>query len=195
MTGRPLVGAAALALLAAAQALAGDRPALRPTHDVAVVYRIDVPGRSDTARITMTWANHGTKLRVDLPGDSGYGLVDIATEHMLVVVPRHRLVLQSKFDPRLMPGFAIPDDTRMTRAGADMVAGTPCTVWALAGPNGAGTACITEDGLLLRGEGHGNGAQQASGIEAVSVARGPQPASLFDPPPDYRRITGSGQSR
>ncbi len=67
------------------------------------------------------------------------------------------------------------------------MAGQTCEVWRLTGPHGTGKACITSDGLVLRAVGSMDEAGTGR-LEAVSVTYGPQPASLFAPPPDFRRM-------
>ena len=60
---------------------------------------------------------------------------------------------------------------------------TACVTWAVEAKRGAGTVCLTADGVALRGEGAVNG-RQGSFI-ATSVAYGPVAADLFSPPPGY----------
>src|SRR5689334_12365637 len=118
----------ALAVACVAPAWADSRPSLRPARDVAVTYRIEngKDGSGRAAEIRMTWADHGTKLRVDLPNATGYALVDFAANRMHLVMTKERIVLDTGFDPTLLPGFAIPENTRMTRAGSETVAGNSC---------------------------------------------------------------------
>ncbi|MDQ2805124.1 MAG: DUF4412 domain-containing protein, partial [Pseudomonadota bacterium] len=120
-------------------------------------------------------------------GQPQYALVDLASRHMTLVFPGQQTVLDAPLDPRLTPGFVIPPSTQMVRRGTDIVARTSCAVWDLRGDTGAGTACITADGLLLRGRGQVEGGLGGS-IEATAVTYGPQPASLFALPPGYVRM-------
>ena len=189
-----LRGAALLAFIAARSPLAAvaqDAPALRPTHDVAVVYRAfgspSPSGPEQDHTIRMAWGGRGQELRVEIDRLRTVALIDFRQQRVTMLVEPQRLALEFTLDPRLIPGFVIPADARITRAGTDTVAGQGCDVWHFTGWRGTGTACVTGDGLVLRAE--GTMANAGTGrVEAVSVAYGPQPAALFAPPPDYRRM-------
>ncbi len=74
------------------------------------------------------------------------------------------------------------------------MAGLDCTVWNLTGKQGTGSACITADGVVLRADGQAR--REGSGrLEATSVAYGPQPAALFEPPPGFQRMDLAGRRR
>jgi hypothetical protein len=193
-----LGGLAALALALAgaiSAAAAQDVPALRPTRDVAVVYRVvgspppsGLQGGAEQAHtIRMIWGDQGQELRVEVDRQSTVALIDFKRQRATMLIEPQRLALDFTLDPRLIPGFVIPADATVTRAGTDTVAGQTCEVWKLTGPRGTGEACITRDGLVLRAE--GSLADAGTGrLQAVSVAYGPQPALLFAPPPDFRRM-------
>ena len=188
------MGAALLAFTANPLALARaaqDTPALRPAHDVAVVYHVmgspPPSGAEQVHTVRMIWGDRGQELRVEIDRQQVVALVDFKRQRVTMLVEPQRLAIEFTLDPRLVPGFAIPPDARISRAGTDTVAGQGCDVWRLTGPRGTGTACITGDGLVLRAA--GTMADAGTGrLEAVSVAYGPQPAALFTPPPDYRRM-------
>jgi len=189
-----LTGGALLASMiahASLAAVAQDMPALRPTHDVAVVYRVvgspPPSGVEQVHTIRMAWGDRGQELRVEIDRQRTIALVDFKRQRVTMLVEPQRLAPDFTLDPRLIPGFVIPPDARVSRAGTDTVAGQGCDVWRLTGPRGTGTACVTGDGLVLRAM--GMMADAGTGrLEAVSVAYGPQPAALFAPPPDYRRM-------
>ena len=182
---RALLAGALLAL--APVASAAERPALQPTRDVAVEYRVEAAAAAPPQVIRMWWTDHGGELRIELAGQPSYVLADFKTAQMTMVLPPRKTVLEIPLDPRVAPGFIIPDDVEMTRRGTDIVAGTGCTLWDLRGKSGTGRACITADGLLLRADGH-LGGRAAGTIEAVSVAYGAQPAALFALPQGFRRM-------
>jgi hypothetical protein len=186
-----LAGAALLALALARNAAAQDVPALRPTHDVAVVYKVagspPPSGVEQAHTIYMIWGSEGRELRVQVDRQPTVVLVDFARQLITMLVEPQRLAIVFTLDPRLIPGFIIPPDATVTRAGTDTVAGLTCEVWKLTGPRGSGRACVTPDGLLLRASGSVDRGGTGR-LEAVSVVYGPQPASLFTPPPDFRRM-------
>jgi hypothetical protein len=189
MTARTMIlGGALLAL--APLCRAAEHPSLQPSRDVAVQYHVearDAGAESRPQMIRMWWTDHGGMLRIEMAGQPSYVLADFRTRRMTMVLPSRKTTLELPLDPHLAPGFVIPDDVAMTPRGSDTVAMTPCTLWDLKGPSGTGRACITQDGVLLRAEGH-VGAEAAGAIEAVSVAYGPQPPRLFTVPDGFRRM-------
>ncbi len=178
-----------LALLAALPAAAQQRPVLRPTRDLAVVYRVQAAGpagEAETRTVRMYWTGQGSRLRLEADGQPGFALVDYAAGRMQMVMPAQKAYAEVAFDRDHAPGLHIPANATVERGGNDSVAGVGCTIWAMRGPEGGGTACITDDGLLLRVRGSQPG--QAAALEAVSVTYGPQPASLFALPGGLRQV-------
>ena len=188
---RHSVIAAALLAVACSPAFSADLPLLHPDRDVAVVYRAE--GSSEGGRapqsgtIRMYWGDQGNKLRVELSGQPVVALIDFKRQRMGMLFEPGKVFFETKLDPRLVPGFVLPADANVARAGTDTVAGVGCTVWDLSGRRGTGSACITQDGVVLRAI--GEAAKKGSGrLEAVSVTYAPQPESLFAAPPDFRRM-------
>ena len=180
---------AALAVLSALPAAAQDRPILRPTRDLAVVYRVQATGpngQAETRTVRMYWTSQGTRLRLETEGQPGFGLVDYGAGRMTMVMLPQKAYAEVTFDADHAPGLNIPPGAAVDRSGTATVAGTACTEWTVRGPQGGGTACITSDGLVLRVSGAQPG--EAPAMEAVSVAYGPQPASLFALPSGLHRI-------
>ena len=177
---------AATALLALA---AAEHPPVRPAHDVAVTYRIQTigPDGSPASRILqMYWTANGTRLRLDSQDSAGYELIDYGASKMTLVLNARKVALNVAFDPHVAPGLNIPSDATMTKSGTGMMAGTPCTDWTIAAAQYTAHACITQDGLVLR---LSKAANATPALEAISVAYGPQPPSLFSIPPGYNQIT------
>lgn len=180
---------AALAILAALPAAAQDRPILRPTRDLAVVYQVQAAGpngEAETRTVHMYWTSQGTRLRLETDGQPGFGLVDYTAGRMTMVMLSQKAYAEATFDANHAPGLNIPPGAAIDRSGSDTVAGLACTEWTVKGPQGGGTACITNDGLVLRVRGPEPG--QPAAMQAVSVAYGPQPASLFTLPPGLRQV-------
>jgi len=80
--------------------------------------------------------------------------------------------------------FVFSDKMGFARKGTATVVGIPCTNWEVHRDNGSGTACITDDGLLLRGD----SADGNSHMIATKVSFGSLPDSVFQPPPGYRKM-------
>lgn len=180
---------AALGLLTALPAAAQERPAVRPSHDAAVVYHVQVAGPDGAARsrtLHMYWTGQGTRLRMELEGQPGFELIDFATNRMTMVMVDKGAYLEVPFSPGNAPGLTIPPGVALTRQGTDVVAGAQCTIWGMQGAHGGGTACITPDGLVLRVRGQGHG--DAAAMEAVSVVYAPQAPGLFTVPPGLKPL-------
>jgi hypothetical protein len=178
--------AAPLALaawLAATPALAQDRPpALTPTRDVAVTYRITGAPEGQTMRMSHS-ATQGL-VRTDLPGAMGWGVVDTrAGQGFLVMEPMRAIITMPGGQAR--PGVASPT-ARFTRAGTAKLAGLDCTVWRVEDQGRSGETCLTADGVMLRASGTVSG--QQSGIEAVEVRYGALDAALFQRPQGYQEM-------
>ena len=168
---------------------AQDRPTFPPTRDVAVEYQTSggPRGRSPhSATINFYYTTRGERLRADLP-NQGYMIVDTSGKRLTMVMIGPRVYLEVPYDPGRTPAFAPPRDAKFTRQGTDTVAGQNCTVWSVESKQGNGTACITADGVMLRGQGEGE--RGGGSLLAVRVSYGEQPEELFRPPPDFRRLT------
>lgn len=169
----------AAALLATSPALAQDRPPAFPTRDVAVTYRT---AGGDEMRIA--WHAGEQRMRMDMPGGRGAMVLDIKGRRAFMVMDAQRTVMELPVGEDMEQAGRIPDEARLTREGADRVAGHPCTVWRMEHEGERGTACITADGVMLRARG-ADGAQQ---MEAVQVTYAPQDAARFRPPAGYRSM-------
>jgi len=194
MIGRALT-AYALALLAvglpyappsaAAQQAAPDRPAMVPTREASVLYRMSKAGVEPVeARIT-TKAG-GSPMRLDMP-DGTYMLVDQAARSMAMVVPDEQTVLELPFEDGPQAQFQLNERMRFTRKGVDTVAAVRCTNWEVTLDRARGTMCISDDGIMLRSLGQDEAGRRNS-VEAISVSFAPAPASDFTPPSDFDRM-------
>jgi hypothetical protein len=182
--------AAALLLAALGPASAAPPPLLHPTRDVAVTYQIKAgpPGQPEQGRIVhLIWGDAGQRLRVQVSGQGMTALVNFPAHRMdLLIGGPPGIVVQMPMRDNVIPGFALPADVSTTPLGTARVAGIGCTRYAFAGREGTGRACITSDGVVLRAQGAGT--QGSAHLVAISVAYGPQPASVFEVPPGYQRM-------
>ena len=181
--------ATALGLAMAAPAAADDHPpVMRPSRDVVVEYHVAgvTAGqhRSDTVRMYFT--DHGMKLRIEPVGQPGYSIVDRSAARMVMVMTQQHIYMEVPYDPQRVMAFE-GKDTTFTRVGTDTVAGIGCTVYDAKRSDRSGQVCLSDDGLLLRAKSD-DPAQAGGGLEATSVTYGPQPASLFAPPPDFQKM-------
>ena len=180
-------------------AAAQQQPLAMPSRDVAVRFKVqDTPptmdrvawlvaeglvrteGRALTQRVTHLIDTRSGQVTVLLDSErSFHALGRVAS----VMMQEHSFV---------RPG------TRLTREGADRVAGLACTVWRVdrqgSSPDDVRRACITEDGVPLRlVEGTGSDAETL--YEAADVTYGPLDPAQFRVPPGYRSTTPEAPAR
>ena len=184
---------AVLALLAAAlcsgfPAWSDDRPAIFPTRDVDVLYRMpqaDAPGGPRVLEQRMRYGVSSHKLRVDPPSPGLYMIVDYASHHLETIRDAERMVMEIEA-PGPMPGGAgTSAAARFQRHGTAQVAGMACTEWETKDASGQpALVCLTDDGVLLRAAGGGRVL-----LEAMRVTYGTIDPTAFRIPDGYQRIT------
>ena len=192
MTRGILGGLMAVAILvpAMAPAMAQERPAILPTRDVAVTYRASGPvqGQQREQELKVAFTAGGKLMRVEgIGGGPGAGadvIVDHTAQRMTMVMAEDRRFMEMAVNNAFSRGFLVSDTMKFMRRGAESVAGVKCTVWDITSADGNGNACITEDGVMLRG----NGIDGKGAIVATAVAYGPQPAANFKPPAGFSKI-------
>ncbi len=180
------------AILLATPALAQDRPAnLQPTRDVSVTYRVlgvQMPGGGQAPQITIATLASEAKMRVDMgaviPGMNAWGLTDMRSGRSDVVMEGMRTVIPNPGGQDLTRALRLAETARMTRADAGTYAGTRCTNWRWENQGQRGTACLTDDGVMLRAANEGG-----QGMEAVQVQYGAQDPARFRLPQGYRQMT------
>jgi hypothetical protein len=175
---------AAVAWLVPAVALAAS-PAVQPTRDVDVTYRVPVPGGGDASILQrLRWSAAGRRQRVDMPTSGTWMVLDFNARRMAVVRDAAREVLDMPAPPGAdQPGAG----AAFTQVGASSVAGLACTEWRTVDTRGAETqACYTGDGVLLRAT-----AGTRVLMEAIHVAYTPQGADVFQTPADYAHTQSS----
>lgn len=181
---RRLVVTAFASALLAAPAFAQDRPAIFPTRDVAVQYRM-TGGPQPGTEMTMSWRTNGQLMRVDMPGGLGYMVADQANNRGFMVMEAQRMIMDIPA-PQAAAHQEILRNARFTREGSGTVAGTACTNWQYQSGQQTGKACITSDGVMLRSETMVNG--QPVTLEAVRVEYGAQDASRYARPQGYQQM-------
>lgn len=199
---RRMAMALVLAAAPAAAALAQERPTMLPTRDVMVTYRASGPaparpgatGPAGTRQQDMKVAIQagGKLMRIEALGGGaaagGYVIVDREAQRMTMVVTQDRRFMELPANDAVSRGFLLNESMTFARRGLDTVAGVKCTLWEVTSQEGAGSVCVTDDGVMLRARGQdGRGA-----LEATAVQYGPQPASLFRPPADFAKIEMPG---
>jgi hypothetical protein len=173
---RSLLGAV-MAISFSLPALTQEAPRLFPARDVAVTYRVS--GAGPMQEVTMAWAAAPRLMRVELPG-MGYTIADFAGQNGFMVMQMPQPMVMDIPMAQAAAHVRALESARFTRLGADRVAGIACTNWRHEGPQGSGTGCFTEDGVMLRSQGSAPGVQGA--LEALRVTYGPQEIARFQRP-------------
>jgi len=114
-------------------------------------------------------------------------LLDRAVERVEVVLPAAGLAMELPQGAGIAQGFILGEGMHFRRTGSATIIGRACTIYEVTLETSHARACLTDDGLLLRGEGTDATGRHAT-IEATKVAFGPQQAGLFSPPDTYRYI-------
>jgi hypothetical protein len=190
-----------LILLLATPALAQQRPLVQPSRDVAVSYQVRgvaVPGMPPgPQRMEVAYSAVEQRLLLASPGyPQGYAVVALAARSILLVLPAARAYIPMPMRGPEMALLSGDPGLSFTASGSDRVAGLRCTVWRIVetgaggrpdrqtGSRRGGSACITADGVLLRGD-DGRGGRS---VVATSVRYGHQPAARFAVPQGFHRI-------
>ncbi len=198
MRGAGFSAAVTLALLTVSGAAAAqERPAIFPTRDVDITYRMvqaDAPGGARLLEQRMRYAVAARKLRVDPPSPGLYVIVDYATHHLETIREAERMVMETDA-PGAMPGGAPSSGASSSgafkRHGVAEVAGLRCTEWETKDASGEPTlACLTDDGVLLRAVGGGRVL-----LEAAKVTYGTIDPAAFRIPDGFSRLTPPPLSR
>lgn len=178
-----ILAAALLAALPLA-AQAQERPQVFPSRDVAITYR--VAGQGQQAELTMLWSAAQRLMRMNMPQGMGYMVADHQAQRGFMVMEAMRMVMDVPMQQAA--GYQRDfENARFTRGGTEKIAGHDCTVWRYQSASGQGEACITNEGVLLRGQGAAQGAG-AGRMEAVRVVFAPQDAGLFRRPQGYQTM-------
>jgi hypothetical protein len=187
-----LVFLALAAWLLAAPVWAQQRPLVQPSRDVAVSYQVRgvaVPGAPPGPQsMDVAYSAIEQRLRLASPGyPQGYAVVALAARSILLVLPAARSYVPMALRGPEMALLTGDPGLRFTPAGRDTVAGLRCTIWGIVDTSAGGrrgNACITADGVLLRGD-DGRGGRS---VVATSVRYGHQPAARFAVPDGFHRI-------
>jgi hypothetical protein len=184
--------AAALTVLALAAPAAAQEPPRIPTRDYAATYamtgfRAEAP---KTMRISFSAATRRQRIDMAEAGRDMSMIMELGGQRMWMLEHARRRAME--LAPGAGPGREVPagplePDARLTRIGTDRVAGHACTVYRVVRQGQPpGTACVTGDGIMLRGEFEGGG--RRGRMEATELSLAAQPRERFEVPADYRTM-------
>lgn len=184
----PALGLALLATTAAqSQALAPNqaRPPSFPTRDVVVTYRVLGNASPQTPReFTVAALAAEGRLRVESPSMPAWALADRRTGRTEMVMDSMRVVTPSPVrQDEAMRYLRMVETARLTGAGNSTQAGQRCTNYRFDEQGQRGIACLTADGVLLRGVN-----DRGEGLEATRVEYARQDPTRFRVPEGYRRV-------
>lgn len=178
-------------LLVSGTAVAADHPPFLPTRDVAVDYQVEVtqskgePPASHSVKVAYSAATG--RVRVEQATAPGYMLIDRAAGHMTLVMEPMQSYMDMPFDAKAGAGLLLNDKMKFTRAGSAKVAGLTCNLWDVVSDSTTARLCITDDGVVLRGQ--GSDPRRGEGkLLATSVSYANQPATKFNPPQGFNKM-------
>lgn len=187
-----------LALLAAAgTAAAQDRPMLQPSRDVVITYRVEgaaasaIPGGID-GPLRLSWDAAHQRLRAEAEGRPQAVLVDLPNHTATMLDDAMRAAVALPVRERDLQPLTLAG-ARLTRRGTGNVAGMACTNWDVESHRGAGTVCLTADGVALRADGAVDG--RKGSFIATSVRYGEVAPGLFTAPSGYFALDLAGLGR
>jgi hypothetical protein len=151
-------------------------------HDVTVTYNVHPRDHAPLA-VRVSIAAGGTRLRITAEDLPTAFLVDRREHIATILLPMLKMfttVPIGDFDPQT----TILRNARFERVGTETIAGYPCTDWKAISPQGSAAACITDDGVILRGHAtnhHG----EIGAVMASTVQYGAIPPEIFLRPPGF----------
>jgi hypothetical protein len=185
--------AASLASAAAAWAQQPDAPVLLPKSDVAVIYRFDKVGLYDYRKWQVTYGDGNKRVRFDyfrwVEAKYPYLTViyDRPANHFITIRPEDKTYSERPIGNVNNPGGFLRADMTFTRLGTAVVAFATCTDWRVQEPginDEQDTACVTEDGIVLRIL---SSKPDVSTMTAIAIRYGTPPEGVFEPPAGFRR--------
>ncbi|WP_019016553.1 DUF4412 domain-containing protein [Elioraea tepidiphila] len=183
---------ALLLTLALVSPAAAQEPPRVPTRDYAATYTMTGFGAEAPKTMEMSFSAATKRQRVDM-ADAGQNIsmiMELGGSRMWVLQHESRMAIElSGGAPgdRDVPISRFDKDVRLTRVGTDRVVGLACTVYrVIREGKPQGTACVTEHGIMLRGEFEADG--EGGTMEATRVSLDRQPAERFEVPPGYQTM-------
>lgn len=184
--------AAALTVLALAAPAVAQEPPRIPTRDYAATYAMTGFGTEAPKTMQMSFNAATKRQRIDMAeaGQNMSMIMELGGQRMWVLEHQTRMAME--LTPGAGPGGDMPaspiePDATLTRTGTDRVAGHACTVYRVARQGKPqGTACVTGDGILLRGEFEEGG--QRGRMEATQLSLAAQPKERFEVPAGYQTM-------
>jgi hypothetical protein len=174
---RSAVGISFAVVLVAGAVAENEQPQVLPTRDVDITYQITRPNQPPTTE-RRRWSASEHLQRVDGRGKAAT-IFDHKRHEFTLIDPRHKTYRIFEGAPRmqLTPG----DGVVLQRGGEATIAKLNCVDWSWAVDTEIHTACLTQDGVMLRLDIDGK-----TVMHARSVTFAKQPAAIFQVPSGYQ---------
>jgi hypothetical protein len=160
---------------------AAAAPRIVPMRDVTVTYQVR-PRDHAPLDVRVSIEAGGARLRITADNLPTAFLVDRRAHQATILLPMLKLfttVPLGEDDPEAMLQGA-----RFERVGRETIAGRPCIDWKAVSDRGRASACITEDGVILRARAE-NHHGEIGAVLANTVQYGRLPPALFDRPAGF----------
>lgn len=179
-------------LLSALPAYAADGPVLAPTRDVAVIYKLSGSSQMQgSQKLQVTYGERG-RVRMDFFRftEAKYPfaslLFDPPSDRVMTLLPERHGYLERDVDHLPNPGAFLSDKMTFAQLGKATIADVACTDWHVTnGANFDGTACVTDDGVVLRAT---RTKPLIGEMLATTVQYATPPADVFEPPAGFDLI-------
>jgi hypothetical protein len=143
----------------------------------------------------VTYTEAGDRVRIDffrwMEAKVPYkSVIFIHRENRLITVNPERKAFTEDPAGDGNPGTLLRADAMFSRQGKAGVAGATCTEWLVQAPGNndeQDTACVTDDGIVLRLV---SSKPNVVAMTAIAVHYGPPPDGTFDPPAGFKRQPG-----
>lgn len=179
----------------AAGAQAPDQPALVPSRDVTVTYRLTGGNGGQTAeKMSIIYTKLGERVRLDyfhwMESKTPYTTLvfDRPANCDMAIMEERRSYVERDAAGVANPGIYLDKSMQFTRQGSASFAGTPCTEWSITAPGKPinwRNLCITDDGVPLR---LAEAPPGTRALTAIEVSYGSPAESVFDAPADFTRL-------
>lgn len=181
------------AAIGGASAAAQGYPRIWPERAVTVSYDFQSTATGPMP-LRLTADPMQQVLRLDFGSAGDYLLLDRGQEQVRLVSPQKGMVFAVASQGFLHRDLGPGSNLTFQPEGRRMIAGWPCTEWKVTGPEGVGDACVTRDGVVLEGQGHGTkpdaqGQVQSGRLIATQISDAAVSPALFAPPPGLQEIT------
>jgi hypothetical protein len=172
-------------------ATAQERPNLQPTRDAMIDYRVE--GRraanGEPQMLRMYISAGGRKTLIEPSDGRTQIIVDRSVGRTYILMMQQRQYMERPLNQSQPGGFEVGQtsaNTSLTKKGTETIAGRRCTVWESRGQR-TSTACITDEGLFLKGESQAPGGGERSSLIATNVQVGPLAPETFNVPYGFTR--------